>query len=466
MRVLFLCFSLLAFSTTLLSQTQPFPMDIKMQNMHLTMETFLSNQPKNRGVSAAAWVRFRNTSSAPISNITLLLNPNLTVTKIVGTRNRTLRFSTKLKDIDNSDLELNSISVKLSSPLKPSDSTEFSVQYKGDLKSLNLYGDTFPIDTLNPDFTMIRMDSFIYPVISEPSAKALETYKKHQRYSPTAKITVPQGYSLAGNAVERKRVLSGTREQIELKAIAPSYGFILGLGRYSKISTSALTQYYLGENSEAALAANAKAATISNKYTALLGENAANKKYILADLGNAYQTSGAAGYDFVTFGNYNSVNLQAQLSRLWQIKNYSDNDNGWHVALTDLLKNNNEIDKLGEISFKTIKQTLKLDKKLAGTALKAYAEKGYAKQSTNAYAFLFAVLHETLGKDTFWQIMKSFRNEFADFGASDEDLYEHLKSSIKNKKNRKLVIDWMNKGRIMKAVNKADTFAAFAGQFK
>jgi hypothetical protein len=466
MRILFLCFSFFAFSATILAQAPRFPLDIKMQNMHLTMETFLSNQPKNRGISAAAWVRFRNTSSAPVSNITLLLNPDLTVTKVVGTRNRALRFSTKLKNIDNSDLELNIISVKLSSTLKPDDSTEFSVQYKGDLKSLSLYGDTFPIDTLNPDFTMIRMDSFIYPVISEPSAKALETYKKYQRYNPTAKITVPQGYSLAGNAIERKRVLSGSREQIELKAIAPSYGFILGLGKYSKINTPALTQYYLDKNSEAAFAANAKATMIIDKYTALLGENAANKKYILADLGNAYQKPGAEGYDFVTFGNYNSVDLEVQLSRLWRIKNYSDNNNGWNIALINLLKNNEKVRELGEISFKTIKQTLTLDKKLAGTALKSYAEKGYSTQSTDAYAFLFAVLHETLGKDTFWQVMRSFRNEFVDFGASDEDLYEHLKNAIRNKNSRKLVIDWMNKGRIMKAINKADTFSTFAGQFK
>ena len=437
-----------------------------MQNMHLTMETFLSNQVKNRGISAAAWLRFRNISDAPLTNITLLLNPGLTVTKIAGPQNRALRFSSKNARIDGSSLELNIVTVRLATPLQANNSAEFSVQYKGDLNSLNLYGDTFPIDTLNPDFTMIRMESFIYPVIAAPAAAALKAYKKYQRFSPTAKITVPQGYSLAGNAIERKRVLSGTREQIELKTNVPAYGFVLGLSKYSKIGSPALTQYYLDKNREAALKANSRAQQIIEQYTGLLGASAPSQKYILADLENLYESSNNHGYDFSVFGDYSSINFSEQLAPLWQIKNYSDTNNGWHVALTHMLKNNNNVADIGVNSFKAVKQMLSADKELAKTSLKSYAEKGHAPRSTDAYSLLFATLHETLGKDRFWEIMKSFRNEFASFGASDEDLYEHLKDSVKNKKSRKLVIDWMNKGRIMKAINKADTFAKFSAQFK
>jgi hypothetical protein len=452
--------------------------DIKMQNMHLTMEIFLNEQVQNRGLSAAAWLRFQNTSNKPIKKLSLLLNSGLTATKIVGTKNRNLSFTATPVQIHRqihqqiqrqtygANFELIQINITLARALNPGDSTEFSIQYKGDLKSLAIYGDDLPVDTLNPDFTMIRMDSFIYPVLADPAFDAIQNYKKNQRFTPTAKITVPQGYSLAGNAIEQKRTLSGSREQIELRANAPYYGFVLGLGKYQKITNPSATHYFRNRDDRNAEAINQRILALSENYTSLLGQSNPKQKYILTELDNAYRAASNDNFDFVTFGDYSMINLENRLAPLWQIRNYDNSDHGWHIALTDMLKNKDKISQFGTEQFKAFKAIIKTNPELKKIPLKDYNNKDHQAYSNTGYSLMFAALHEAIGADQFWQFIKGFKDEFGQLGASSEDLGDYLKENIKSKKARRFVIDWISKGRITKVLKNAETFPGLVTQIK
>ena len=466
MRLLSIILSITLSSISILAENQSLSTDIKMQNMHLSMEVFLSNQVKNRGVSAAAWLRFRNTSNKPIKDITFLLNPGLTVTKVIGTKNQSLRFSSQVGNIKGGNLNLNINKITLIHAVQPNNSTELSIQYKGDLKSLAIYDDTLPIDTLTPGFTMIRMENFIYPIIANPTIKAIEDYKTHQRYTPTAKITVPQGYSLAGNAVEQKRTLTGTREQIELRGNTPFYGLTLGLGKYTKLINSAVTHYYLNQNDNAALMANNEINELIKTYNQLLGVKREKKRYILSELASPYTAKSGTGFDFILSGDYSGINFKNRLAKFWQIKNYDNSQHGWHLALTQILENFDNVTEFGADKFNNLRNIIENNPKLGKIAFKKYDEEGYENQLTDAYGLLFAVMHEVLGKDRFWHLLKNFRDEFGQQGANNEDLYKHLKTNIKNKKVKKLMIDWINKGRIIKSFEKADSFKTLIERVK
>lgn len=435
---------------------------IEMQNMHLTFDVYLSNQPKSRGLSAAAWLRLRNNTGVPVRNLTLLLNPGLKVTKIVGAKNANLKYTIANTSLGENGPALQVIKVTLPTALKKNNSTEFSVQYQGDPKSLGSYGATWPLDTLTPDFTMIRPESFIYPIISEASLEAFDQYKKNQRFSPTARITVPQGYSLAGNATETSRNLKGTREEIEVRTLGKSYGLVLGLARYNKILDGPFRLFYLAENSanakELATKANAIIETLANK----LGDPSKSKAYVVSDLDNAYQATNGPSHAFINFGDYSSVPLETALPSLWEMKNYSGETGGWHIAINQLAS-----DGMNSLAiFDKLKSFLESDKKTQKLGLMEYAEAGHAETATDGYLLLFTVLKELIGKDDFWTVIKSFRSEFADFGANDDDLLDYMKRSLENRKARKLVIDWIDKGRIMRDLKASENFEALVNRYK
>ncbi len=435
---------------------------IEMQNMHLTFDVYLSNEPKSRGLSAAAWLRFRNNTGAPVRNLTLLLNPGLKVTKIVGAKNTNLKYTEANTSLGENGPGLKVVKVTLPAALKNKNSAEFSVQYQGDLKSLAAYAAAWPTDTLSPNFTMVRPENFIYPIVSDASLNAFNRYKSQQRFSPTARITVPAGYSLAGNAVEMSRTLKGAREEIEVRAINKSYGLVLGLTRYNKIVDGPFRLFYLEENGMNAKELATKANSIIEDLKNKLGDPIKNKAYIVADLENAYQAADGLNHAFSNFGDYSSVPLESALPSLWQMKNYSSETGGWHIAISQLAGNGQN----ALTVFDKLKSLVESDKKTQKLGLMEYAEAGYAEAATDGYLLLLTTLKELISEESFWTTIKSFRNEFADLGASDDDLLDHLKRNIKNRKARKLVIDWIDKGRIMRDLKASDDFGALVNRYK
>lgn len=152
-----------------------------------------------------AKITLENRSATGVNEVPVLLYRLLDINSVTGPDGKPLPFQhsvVKLSDATN--MQVNAATVRLPVPLPPHGQYTLALKFSG-----QVYGYpevmAYVHDSVNEDFTLLRPDALVYPIVAMPTfAATIEAYRVPFTY--TLAVEVPSGYEVAsgGTLIEKR----------------------------------------------------------------------------------------------------------------------------------------------------------------------------------------------------------------------------------------------------------------------
>jgi hypothetical protein len=193
-----------------------------------------------------------NPSTEAVRDASLLLYRLLRVRSVRDDRGRDLPYSQTVAAFEDfGKLQVNQILVMLAEPLPPGAQTVVQIQYDGYLLGYSETGMRYIKDRIDPEFTILRDDSYAYPQPGYPSF-ALNRSAPEWSFTYSARITVPKGLVVAnGGRLEATDTL-GNEVTFRFSSLKPSWRMDFAIARYSQLSSGKIRVYHFPDDGEGA----------------------------------------------------------------------------------------------------------------------------------------------------------------------------------------------------------------------
>ncbi len=429
----------------------------------------------NKGQMVGAYlVSFRNTSKKPLTRVTLLLNPSLNYTKATGPKNNLLSISSNVTAIAGYELlELNVAKVQLPEPLGAGKRTEIVVHYKGYLTNMTYMAVEGIKETLNPSFTMIRADSFGYPVFAEASRSSIDAAFAHKPFQQVAFIDYPGTNVIAGNLGISDKTLDGDNNSVTMKNPVLTGLFSAAIAPYSRLDAGPVRVSFLQANRASAQKFLAMTAGEAQRIESLLGQPSIGAELRFIEVPNGYSDSGGHGTFFREARAFDAPSIEPEILTgildLWKV-NGGGRPGHWSNGLDALVRvavsTPQNLKTLQQSSFDDSLTFFKTDKRIGKTSLADYAIDGFSNQSDTVSTLAYAVLNSILGPEAFFEFVKELRIKVRGQYTDVQMVADFMKDNLKNKAAKKFAKNWFSSGRAGKDMAKAKSFEDLLGRYK
>lgn len=462
--VLFLC----SLALSCAAQTAAFAAkmsDVELLNATLVARLHFDPVPRKGQMVGAYQVSFRTASEAPITSVNVLLNPGLEIIKVVGAGGKNLAYRADHRTVGGQEpLELIAATITLAKPiLKGARRQEIVIHYKGFLQDLSVSGFSGVKETLSPDFTMIRAQSFGYPVFAEPNMDAVHTAWKHKPFYQVAFLDIPGHNTVVGNLGVGSKTTNGALTKFEMKSEAPVSLMALAIGDYTVDQHPYYRYAALRTGNRDATGFTAEVDRVAAEFEAVLGKPPAKNSLSLIEIPDGFSGFSAATAYFLRPDMRDTHYGYAftAINRLWS-NIPASNPNHWATGLDAVIQSDlaasQSVASESAATFQDAKSLLENTPQLAKTPVSELAIKELDDAQNTLNILSFAVLYDLLGRDAFFALARDLRAEFSVVYADLAAVGEYLEDTLKNKKARKFVQNWFFKGRIGKDMKKAKSF--------
>ena len=440
--------------------------DIELLNSTLITKLHL-DPTANRGQMVGAYqVSFRNTTNAPLSRVSLLLNPSLSFVKATGSGGAMLAISSDVTAVAGYELlELNVANVRLPEPLGADKRTEIVIHYKGYLTNMTYMAIDGVKETLNPDFTMIRADSFGYPVFAEPKRSSVDAAFAHKPFQQVAFIEYPGSNDIAGSLGVADKTQSGGKTKVEMKSNAATGLFAAAIAPYSHLEAGPVRVSYLTGGMASAQNFLSLAAREAARIENLLGRPSGTAELRFIELPAGYGSSPAKGAYFSESSFFDTSSIAPDIKNaildLWKSSGGGTPghwSNGLDAFVQIAISTPENIATFQQSNFTASQQLFSTDKRMGKTSLADYTIEGYSDQSDTVNALAYSTLYALLGPEAFFNFVKSLRVETRGQYVDAEQVADFMKRNIKDKAAKKFVKNWFSSGRAGKDMAKAKSF--------
>ena len=186
--------------------------------------------PKERRLEAEARMTVKNLAGAAQIELPFLLYRLLEVESVQDAAGWPLAFSSAIvKDTDEPMLQVNSIRVRLPEPLSLGGSTTVVMRYTGGVFG---YPEVWAYvrDTVSEEYSLLRSDSFSYPILGRPSAT--ERYGADRKFTYRAEVTVPAGVSVAMGGRLQETRQEGDRRTYVFESKVPTWRIDIAAAKF------------------------------------------------------------------------------------------------------------------------------------------------------------------------------------------------------------------------------------------
>jgi aminopeptidase N len=187
----------------------------------------------------------QNPSAEPVSEVSLLLYRLFRVRSVSGDRNADLTFTqTVVAFEDFGKLQVSQVLVTLAEPLAPGAETAIRMQYDGYLLGYAETGMHYIQDRIDPEFTILRDDTFVYPQPGYPSI-TINRSGPPSSFSYSARITVPAGLTVANGGRLDGTDTQGDRVTFRFSSLKPSWRMDFAIAKYGELGSDLIRVYFL-----------------------------------------------------------------------------------------------------------------------------------------------------------------------------------------------------------------------------
>jgi aminopeptidase N len=396
----------------------------------------------------------KNPSSEPVHEASFLLYRLLRVQSVRDDQGRDLAFSQAVVSfVDFGQLQVNHFLVTLGKPLAPGEETGIQIQYAGYLLGYAETGMRYIQDRIDPEFTILRQDSYAYPQPGYPSS-AVNRSAPERSFVYSARITVPKDLVVANGGRQEGIEPKDDSVTFRFSSLRPSWRMDFAIAKYTEVSAGKLRVYHLpGDESGAAGVAQAaeKALNLFSKWFGPL-HDASPLTFIeipdgwgsQADVTTVIQTASA----FRDPEQYREV--YHEISHLWNVPPTDRPSPRWNEGLASFL----EFLVTEEVTGKPVvdPQTTWLVDWLRvelpnhpdwkKVPLVDYGSSDMTDLSYSVGAIFFDLLYRLVGKETFNKIIGRYYADFGVSGGSTNDLVDVIRKTAKIGVSQ-LANDWL-----------------------
>ncbi len=446
------------------------------QPLNSTLITRLHLDPTDRNgqMVGAYQVSFRNVSDSPLSSLTLLLNPSLSFTKVVGSGGSLLSAPSNVTAIAGYELlELNVAKVQLPEPLGAGKRTEIVVHYKGYLTNMTYMAVEGVKETLHPNFTMIRADSFGYPVFAEATRSSIDAAFAHKPFRQVVFIDYPGTNDIAGSLNVAEKTQSGGMTKVEMKSPTPTGLFAAAIAPYSHLEAGPVKISFLQGSTANAQNFLLLASQEAKRIEGLLGAPFAGAEIRFVEVPTGYGSRETKGAVFRESSFFDANALEPKIKKaildLWIFDipgPPGDWENGLSAFLPIAVLAPENITAFQQSKFEASQALFNADKRMGKTSLADYVVDGYLPESDTVSALAYATLYSILGPDAFFDLFRKMRTEFANQYIDAQSVADFMKANLKNKAAKKFAKNWFSSGRAGKDMAKAKSFEDLIKRYK
>ncbi|WP_422104191.1 hypothetical protein [Winogradskyella sp.] len=403
---------------------------------------------KKELLSGSATITIKNNSEKSITEIPFLLYKLFEVTG-VELSDVSIDYKQEVKPFDDwNKFRANAITIKLPNALDQKQSISIRVYYKGTLKGYEEAGLHYLKDNINPSFIILRPDCLTYPIIGAPNISSLR-HINTQKFNYRVSIDVPKELHVVCGG---KLVKQNTENESKLflyESHEPDWRIDITIAKYKIYTSKGVTTYAFDEDLEKAKLVHKAMEDCMDLLTSWWGDVVIKDNFKLIQIPEGYGSQAGLNYILQTSAAFDDKRqlkeVYHEISHLWDVKNIEKFPSRWNegLAMYSQFKVAEVLDKdIVEEDINKILVSLYDDTIVKEVAFKDYGYKNVTVYSYKVGLLFFWGLNELLGNDEFNALMKAFRVQYSNTGATAEDFIAYVKKNTLKSNIGQFIQDW------------------------
>jgi hypothetical protein len=406
-------------------------------SMRLNLEEREMFAPLNT-LSATARITFVNTGESPVTQVPAILYRLLHIDAVRSDKAELLDFSQRLDDLDDWELyQANVVTIGLDRPLLSGDSTTIEIDYAGPMVGMRESGMLYVQDSLDPEFTIIRAESAMYPHLADPTRDSLQHRfgRGNDLFDQIVSVTVPDELVVASGLDLIERETRDEDTTWTYRSRQPGSQIILPVAPYEIIEIAAARIYFFPEDREGAQRLAKGIVDAMALYEQWFGALDNQSFFAVVEIPEWYGSQALRPtviQDARAFRDAGAMGeLYHEISHFWNVMDPDPAASRWNEGLAMYLQeitrqqldeDGEELDIVWENAFQGLKRQLVEHSEYRGVPLIRAGEMNLTSVlSYRGGQLMFALLHHQLGRDRLLALLGEFYRRHVASGATSEE---------------------------------------------
>jgi len=427
----------------------------------------------NKIMGASGSITVSNISNKDALHIPLRLYRMLSVSKINDSNGNKLAFNQQV--IGNDEwpvLQTNYIEISLPTPIKPAQSYTFEIDFSGALRGYTETDMLYVKDSIDENFSIVRMDAFAYPLITYPNDSVNRDAKfwlYHYDYDVT--FTVPVDYVVANGGELISKTEKKDKVIYRYKNKLPAWRMDFAIARYQVYSKDRYTvfSWESKDSSEKLLDQIVNTVTL---YTKWFGPLKHKLGYTFIEVPENYGAQAditSVIQDAVGFKEFDRV--YHEISHQWNVKSLDKYSPRWNEGLASFLEEltleltsrPGQLDVSTEETILELKKVFSNNKKYQSTPFLDYGKEGLNSYSVGM--IFFRILYDLMGQDEFNKVIGGFYQKYYESGATSRTFISYLIKHSHADINQ-LIDEWVNSAEFAKLLEASENYKQILTYYK
>ena len=384
-----------------------------------------------------------NPSAESVRQASLLLYRLLRVKAVRDDHGKDLVFSQSVVAFEDfGKLQVNQIVVSLPEPLAPGAQTTIEIRYEGYLVGYSETGMLYIQDKIDPEFTILRADSYAYPSPGYPSL-AINRRAPTCDFTYSARITVPKDLTVANGGRLEGTEKEGDRITFRFSSLKPSWRMDFAIAKYTKLSAGPISVYYLPGDALGAAAVAQAAQSSLDLYSSWFGPLHGTTGLTFIEIPNGWGSQADVTTIIQSAAAFRDVKqhreVYHEMSHLWNVPATDLPSPRWNEGLATFLEylatqeitGKPEVDARASVLLDRLRSSLPTHETWRKTPLVNYGRAGMTDLSYSVGAVYFDLLYRLAGRETFNRIIGGYAADFGTRGGSTKDLADVVRKNAK-----------------------------------
>lgn len=466
---------LFAFSTLSFGQKTDFeqyPLVINHYDLELSFDF------KKEILNGICNVIIENKSDSTVAEIPFLLYRLMKVTSVQNQQGNNLNFNQSVVSFDDFEkLQVNSITINEN--IKPHSFITLRIHYTGYLLGYQETGMKYIKDRISTDFTIVRNDTYSYPILAKPSIAFL---KKNINNNFTYKlcITVPDSLMVANGGRLLSKQTGNGNSTYNYESKKPNWRIDIAISTYQFETTDRLDIFYFPNDSANAKTLLTHGNEIMQLYTQWWGKLKNDNSITLIETeelsgGQADETAILLPQESFKADDY--AHLYHELSHLWNVKINEKQGLSprWEEGLATFCqyyvnehfntKKNGLLDRAANSTLRSLKRNFSSEPEMYEIPMYEYGNKGKTAYSYNQGMVMFTVLYKWLGKEKFNLAIRSFYEKYHNTGATTNEFTNLWEKTLRTKELKEFFNDWIYTTNYISFIKNNNTIDEIANHY-
>ena len=384
-----------------------------------------------------AEITVRNASDAPLAEVPLLLNRMMKATE-VRVQGRPATFTQRLAELEGAETHhVRMVSVSLEQPLASGRQLRISLRYGGQLVGYPETGMLYVRETLDPDFTILRSETFCYPHVVPPRGDAVDFVQRHDRFDQRLEISVPEGHVVVTGGRSTGIESRNDRRVYSFESYEAASTIMAAVAPYRVVESSGHRIYHFAESGDGVEKLARKMDDALALYSAWFGPRRLKRGLVIAEIPRFFGSQ-AGPLIIQTSDAFNDPSEYGQfyheLSHLWNAPDVDAEPSRWNEGLAIFLQalveerlgNEGSLDDGMSRAVERLRRGLEEDDRVATIAMADYGREDMTDYSYATGALMFGLLHSVVGERRLLGFLGRYYQDAYEVGSTDRDFVDRL----------------------------------------